>query len=410
MLASLCLFGLLYGGVYLVSDWINNNEDLNNTDPLTVHSSTEPQIIPSSSPTATSTPTPEPSKAPVINEAVWVGVGDVMSHSPQLPGAFNASTKRYDFTPYFQGIKNKLQEGDWIMANLETPVAGADLGYSGYPAFNAPDELAEALKDVGFNILSTANNHSLDRGEQGIIRTNALLKKLKLAFVGTASSDEEAKEQVIIEKNGIRMGFLSYTYGTNGIPIPKGKPYMVNLIDEKKIKEDISSLRQAGADLITVAMHFGIEYQTSPSEEQKSIARSLVAAGADIIAGSHPHVIQPYEVIETTDHSGQAKRSLIIYSMGNFISNQRGETKDYGVVFKVNFRKNMDSLQTELVDVEATPTWVHRYKPDKHYRYRILPVQETFTDKSDPLLTETEYSMLKKDYAMLVKRLEAMKQ
>ncbi|MFD0586988.1 CapA family protein [Paenibacillus sp. GCM10027627] len=359
---------------------------------------------------ASATPTPEPTPAePVYTEAVWIGVGDIMSHSPQLPGAYDAQTKTYNFKPYFEHVKPVLSGGDWIMANLETPIAGPDFGYTGYPTFNAPIELAEALKDAGFNLLSTANNHSLDKREQGLLKTLDHLKGLGLQAVGTAASQEEAAKPVIVEKNGIKMGFLAYTYGTNGIPIPEGKPYLVNMIDEVKIIADIQTLKQSGADLVSVSLHFGNEYQTEPSEEQKKLARSLVAAGADIIAGSHPHVVQPYEVIETTDANGEVKRSLIIYSMGNFISNQRGDSKDYGVIFKVGIRKNSTAGTATVTEVEAIPTWVHRYKPDRSFRYRILPIKETLAAKNDKLLKAGDYETMQNDYDMLVTRLDSMK-
>lgn len=364
-------------------------------------------IEPSAAPPS---PTPEPTPVePVFTEAVWVGVGDIMSHTPQLPGAYDAKLGVYNFDPFFQEVKDILGQGDWIMANLETPIAGADFGYTGYPTFNAPFELAEALKNAGFNLLSTANNHSLDKGERGLLRTLEHLKELNLQAIGTASSQEEADALIISEHNGIQMGLLAYTYGTNGIPIPEGKPYLVNMIDEEKIKADIARLKAHGADLVTVALHFGNEYQTVPSESQKTLARALVAAGADIIAGSHPHVIQPYEVIEGYDEKGNEKRSLIIYSMGNFISNQRGDSKDYGVIFKVGVRKNVTENTTTLTEIEAIPTWVHRYKPDRSFRYRILPVEETLAVKEDKLLRASDYEQMQRDFDMLVQRLESMK-
>ncbi|WP_246096088.1 CapA family protein [Paenibacillus sinopodophylli] len=365
---------------------------------------------------ATPTATPEPTALPpteepepVYADAVWMAVGDVMMHKPQLPGAYDKKTKRFDFNPFFAHVKPILAQGDFVIANLETPMAGADLGYSGYPLFNAPEELGEALKAAGFNLITNANNHSLDQGEVGILRTLDSLKTVGLPSTGTAASQDEADNLLLTEKNGIVMGLLAYTYGTNGIKIPEGKPYLVSLIDEEKIKADMHRLREAGADFITVSLHFGTEYQITPNDEQKRLARSLVAAGADIIAGSHPHVIQPYEVIETTDENGHAKKGLIIYSMGNFISNQRGDSKDYGVIFKVNIRKNMTDGSVDIIDVESIPTWVHRYKPDQSYRYRVLPVEETIAAANDPLLTEADYEVLQKNILMLRNRLDSMK-
>lgn len=367
-------------------------------------------IVPTVTPAPTlPSPTPEPTPPePVFADAVWMGVGDVMSHMPQLPGAYDAEMGTYDFTPFFEEVKPILAQGDWVMANLETPIAGKEFGYSGYPTFNAPTELAEALRGAGFNLLSTANNHSLDKGEKGLLKTLEHLKELGFVTVGTAASQGEADMPVISEQNGIRMGLLSYTYGTNGIPIPEGKPYLVSLIDEEQIKSDIQKLRDSGADVVTIALHFGNEYQTTPTEEQKRLARALIAAGADIIAGSHPHVIQPYEVLETTDSNGQSKKALIIYSMGNFISNQRGDSKDYGVIFKVGIRKNVTEGITTLTDVEAIPTWVHRYQPDRYYRYRVLPVEETLAAMNDELLTESAYAQMRQDFDMLIERLESL--
>lgn len=351
----------------------------------------------------------EPPPEPVYTDAVWVAVGDIMMHSPQLPGAYDQAAKRYNFDPFFTEVKPILEQGDWVMGNLETPVAGPSFGYSGYPKFNAPAELAEALKHAGFNLITNANNHSMDQGEQGLLRTLENLKALELQTTGTFATQEEANSLLLSEKNGIVMGLLAYTYGTNGIILPEDKPYLVSLIDVQKMIADIKRIREAGADLVTIALHFGTEYQTVPNDEQKRLARSLIAAGADIIAGSHPHVVQPYEVVESFDDDGHAKKGLIIYSMGNFISNQRGDTKDYGVIFKVNVRKNMTDGTIDLTEFEAIPTWVHRYKPDRSYRYRILPVEETIAASSDTLLTQADYDTLQRDYLLLRNRLDSMK-
>lgn len=287
-------------------------------------------------------------------------------------------------------------------------MAGKEFGYTGYPTFNAPIELAQALWNAGFNTLSTANNHTLDKGVKGAIATLDNVKALGFVTVGSARDMEEAEEIVIVEQNDISMGFLSYTYGTNGIPIPEGKEFIVNLIDKDKIIADIGRLRDEGADVVTIAMHFGNEYQTKPTEEQKTLARELIAAGADIIAGSHPHVLQPYEVVSLQDEEGMERQGLIIYSMGNFISNQRGDSKDYGAIFRVDLRKHFETGRIEIKDVTVTPTWVHRYKPDSNYRYRILPVEETLADKNDPLLKASDYTSLEADFAMLTKRLNSM--
>ncbi|MFC4777640.1 CapA family protein [Paenibacillus sp. GCM10023252] len=364
---------------------------------------------PLASSTPEASPSPSPTPAPQYAEADWIAVGDLMMHSPQVPGAYDAKKKRYVFDSFFSEVKSILSSGDWVLANLETPIAGNDRGFKGYPLFNAPIELADAMKQAGFTIVTTANNHALDQGVSGALNTLKTLKQHQFTVTGTAASAADAAELVLVEKNGIVMGMLAYTYGTNGIPIPKDKPYIVNLIDENKIIQDIRKLRGAGADFVTVALHFGKEYETAPNEEQKRLARKLAAAGADIIAGSHPHVIQPYEVVDMVDEQGRSRQALIIYSMGNFISNQRGLTKEYGVIYKVKVRKQLHDGTIQLTAIEPIPTYTHRYKPDAYYRYRVLPLPDILkASEPDPLLSKSEYPALEAMLSKLTTRIQSM--
>lgn len=335
-------------------------------------------------------------------EGLLAAVGDIMMHMPQLPAYYDPDTNRYDFSPFFTEVKALIAEADWAMANLETTLS-ADGDYSGYPRFSSPHELAAALKDAGFDIVTTANNHALDRGVPGVMRTLEFLRAQGLVTRGTYRSPEEAAEPTIIERNAIRLGLLAYTYGTNGIPVPKDMPWLIDLIDEERIARDIAALREAGADYIAIALHFGTEYQTEPSEEQKRLARRLIAAGADLIAGSHPHVIQPYEIVEATDADGSVRQGVILYSMGNFISNQRGDTKEYGVLYRIRLRK--EEGVTRATDVEPVITWVHRYKAEGRNHYRILPVERVLEERNDPLLTGADYEGLANDLGAIRKRL-----
>mgnify|MGYP002620152577 CR=1 FL=1 len=353
-------------------------------------------------------PEPAPPGSPgsgVPAEGLLAAAGDIMMHMPQLPAYYDPESKRYDFTPFFTEVKPYLQDADWAMANLETTLS-EDGDYSGFPRFSSPHELAAALKDAGFGIITTANNHALDRGARGVERTLGFLEEQGLVTRGTARSAEEAAEPVIVERNHIRIGLLAYTYGTNGIPVPEDMPWLVDLIDEERMVRDIAALREAGADYIAIALHFGVEYQTEPSGEQKALARRLIAAGADLIAGSHPHVVQPYEVVETQDESGAPRRGVILYSMGNFISNQRGGTKDYGMICRIRLRK--EEGVTRTIDVEPVITWVHRYKAEGRNHYRILPVERVLEERSDPLLTAADYAQMEKNLATLKDRLTAM--
>jgi poly-gamma-glutamate synthesis protein (capsule biosynthesis protein) len=335
---------------------------------------------------------PEPS--PYTTEAKLIAVGDIMMHGSQIKSGYNSQTKTYSYETFFREVKDIFSAGDWVIGNLETTLAGAEAKYTGYPRFNAPAELADAIKEAGFNILTTANNHSLDRNEKGVLKTLENVKQRGLLPVGTAASQEESEEILIVEKNEISMAILAYTYGTNGIPIPKGKDYLVNLIKEEEIVKDILEARQLGADIVTVALHFGSEYQRQPNAQQKQLVEVLIKAGADIILGSHPHVVQPYQIFEVAGEGGKIRKAVAIYSMGNFISNQRGNYKDLGVIFEANIQKNFPEETVEIVEVKALPTWVHRYSENGKWIFRVLPLEKVLAAKNDPLLGAKDYQLL----------------
>lgn len=345
----------------------------------------------------------EPEQKPIktyTKEAKLVAVGDIMMHSPQLPSYYHKSTGTYNFKPFFEQVKPLLTQGDFVWANLETPIAGADLRYSGYPMFNAPPELAAALKYAGFNIVTTANNHALDRKELGVTRTLKRLKEQGMMTKGTASSAAEANELTIMTKNDIQMGILAYTYGTNGITIPADKPYLISLINPLQMKKDIQSLRDAGADVVVIALHFGIEYQREPNARQQQLARSLIEAGADIILGSHAHVVQPLEEVHVTQPDGTTRKGYIMYSMGNFISNQQDEYTDYGVIFNATIRKTFPSGTIDITNVKAIPTWVQITGKKNQRKYVVLPVEKTIHDH--------KLALSKKQYSVLASKLQAL--
>jgi poly-gamma-glutamate synthesis protein (capsule biosynthesis protein) len=337
---------------------------------------------------------------PVYAEANLVAVGDIMMHMPQIRSGYDPESGTYSFHHFFTEVKPLLAAGDWVIGNLETPLADGDKrGYTGYPEFNAPPELADALKEAGFNIVTTANNHALDRRESGVLRTLENLRLRDLLPVGTHASPEEAEDVAVVTKNGIALAILSYTYGTNGIPIPEGKPYLVNLIDEEKIAADIDKARSLGADAVSVALHFGNEYQTMPSEDQKTLAHNLLGQGADIILGSHPHVLQPYEIVETVLNDGTVKKGIILYSMGNFISNQdrhnnNGKPTDIGAVFEIGIRKQLPGGPVTFTGVRATPTYVHKYSDNGLTKHRVLPLEAVLLNRDDALLTGNDYVRL----------------
>lgn len=308
----------------------------------------------------------------IVQEPIQVqisAVGDVMMHLPQIHSGKKADGS-YDFHPFFQEIKSKLSEADITFANFETTLRGTDIPYQGYPRFNSPDEIVLALKDAGVDVLSTANNHSLDTGEKGVIRTYQRIKEMGLHPVGTAASADAPKE-VIIEKKGIKIAFLAYTESTNGIPVPKDKPYLVNLLDIEQIKEDIRKVKERGAEYILVSLHFGMEYQRKPSEKQIEIAHQVLEAGADAILGSHPHVLQPIQEVMS-----QGKKKVIIYSMGNFISNQKDKHTDEGVIVDLHIQKDPNTNQVELTKVSYLPTLTHKYYENGRLNYRVIPIAD----------------------------------
>jgi len=337
-----------------------------------------------------------------------------MVHMPQLPAYYDKASDRYDLTPWFSQVKPILESGDWVVGNLETPMAGKDLKYTGFPRFNAPDELATAIKNAGIQLVSTANNHSLDRGVPGVQRTLATVRKAGLIPFGTSESAEDRNRVVIEERNGIRMGFLSYTYGTNGIPIPKGKEYAVNLIDLDAIKRDIEKLRQADADAVTVSLHFGVEYQRMPNADQTSLAEELVRAGADIILGSHPHVVQPYEEISvpaSESFDGTPRKGIAIYSLGNFISNQTGNWKDVGVIFGVRMTKTVypdGTRSMEWNEITTEPTWVHIAPKNQKRHYTIIPLTSELKQRKFAGLRPNDYTEMKKKSDGLQKHLRKL--
>ena len=332
---------------------------------------------------------------PEIKEAKLIAVGDIMMHSTQTRSGYDAKSQIYNFDSFFAPVKNILSKGDWVIGNLETPLAGEDVGgYTGYPLFNAPAQLADAAKKAGFNILTTANNHALDRGEKGVIRTIANLRDRQIAFTGTSASATQASKPLISTKNNISLAILAYTYGTNGIPIPKGKDYLVSLIDEKKIVKDIAKARKQGADIIAISLHFGDEYQRQPNPQQKQLVENLLKAGADISLGSHPHVVQPYKIFKFPGKNGKTRKAVAIYSMGNFISGQMKDYTDLGVIFQVTIRKKFPEKTAEITGIKALPTWVHRYTLNNQLKYRVLPLEQTVTQKKDALLATSQYPVL----------------
>ncbi|MBE9225381.1 CapA family protein [Phormidium sp. LEGE 05292] len=339
-------------------------------------------------------PKPTPVKS-YTKEAKLVAVGDLLMHMSLTRSGYIPEQKTYNFDGFFTEVKPIISSADWAIANVETTLAGAEMGYSGYPLFNAPPQLVDAAKKAGFNVLTTSNNHSLDKGEKGVINTINNIRFRGVVSTGTARTAKEAAQILMVKKNDINMAILAYTYGTNGIPIPQGKTYLVSLIDEGKIINDIARARKQGADLVTVSLHFGNEYQRQPDAAQKQLVESLIKAGADIILGSHPHVVQPYQVFRVKGKDGKLKTRAVIYSMGNFVGNQNGKYRNLGVIFAVKVRKTFPQKTVEIVQVEALPTAIDKYTLNNKLNFRVLPLSATLSRKEVPFLSPQERLVLK---------------
>lgn len=283
-------------------------------------------------------------------------VGDLMCHLPQTK---NAETTKgvYDFKPSFEYIKPYLQNADLTIGNLETTFAGTQQPYAGYPAFNSPDAYCEAIKDAGFDFLVTANNHSMDTKEAGLLRTVEIIKKNNLGYAGTYLSQADHDSVRILNIKGIKLGILNYTYGTNGSYPSTNHQYMLNVIDSAGITDAVLNCKKKGADAILVFYHMGLENVVEPTQAQKDAVRFALNAGANFIIGAHPHVVGP----TTTQFSKAINDSVFIaYSLGNFLSNQYWRYTDAGVILKLTVEKNFTTNHTKYKNASFMPTWVYR--------------------------------------------------
>lgn len=304
-----------------------------------------------------------------LEETITLGaIGDILIHDWVYEDA--QLENGYDFTPMFKYIESVLKEPDILLANQETLLGGEEIGISSYPTFNSPQEVGDALVSSGVDIVSTANNHSLDKGERGQLASLDYLDKIGLPHVGTYRNETERQTLTIMEQNGISVAYLSYTYGTNGIPVPKGKEYLVNLIDKERMKEEIERAKE-NADIVVMSLHWGNEYQRFPTSAQKELGQYLIDAGVDILFGHHPHVLQPMEWAQSTD----GRTALIVYSLGNFLSGQMWDYKDIGGMATIDVTKTLDKNGTviKLSNPKFYPTFV---SSKNLQNYRVVPLQD----------------------------------
>jgi len=305
--------------------------------------------------------------------------GDAMQHKSQIVNALRNG--EYDYSSYFKYVKNEITSADLAIVNLETPLGGKP--YKGYPQFSSPDEFAAALKDAGFSVFLTANNHAVDCYSKGINRTIDVLDSLGVYHTGTFknSSEREQNYPLIIEKNGIKMAFLNYTYDTNSIK-PEA-PCIVNMIDTVLIREDIQKALRANPDVIIAVMHWGEEYKLNQNKSQEQLARFLIEQGVDLIIGSHPHVVQPSQIFTDSINS---RKHLIVYSLGNFVSGMSAVNTDGGQMISVTLKKIV--WNTQIESCGNLLVYTQQKKSNGKIDFTLIPV--TIAEKSSHLLAEID--------------------
>lgn len=295
-------------------------------------------------------------------------IGDILIHSPLYKDAWNGNS--YDFRPMLDQVKPLLHSSDLTFANQETILGGTEIGLSSYPQFNSPVEVGEAFFDAGVDIVSNANNHSLDKYEDGVLKSTKHLSEIGLEYVGSFNSFEDLATPRILQRNGIDIGFLAYTYGTNGIIRPPDKPYLVNYINTDEIITAVKELKKQ-TDFVVVSLHFGNEYQPLPSNEQKELAAAVIKAGADIILGHHPHVLQPVDWITREDGT----KGFVIYSLGNFLSGQTTLDRRIGGILDLTLTHKIGPSGT--VDTVSSPVFTPTFVYHSNYtNFKIVPLYE----------------------------------
>lgn len=325
--------------------------------------------------------------------------GDAMQHKSQLDGA---KTKNgYSYSSYFKHIKHQLDSMDLTVVNFETTLPGK--AYTGYPCFGSPDEYAFALKDAGFNVFLTANNHCLDKGRRGVERSIQILDSIKVKHLGTYINQKKKDlfYPMMIVKKGIRMALLNYSYGTNGIE--SEAPNVVNLIDKKQILADIALAKLMKPDIIIANMHWGDEYKLSANQTQKNLADFLVKNGVRLVIGSHPHVVQPIDI----QKENKEIKNIVVYSMGNFISGMKAANTDGGMIVKIDLSKN-DEGKVNIDTCSYSLVWVHKPIEEGRQQFQLIPVEEYNSDQGKVKLGEIAFNRMKSFASTAKKTIEIM--
>lgn len=309
-----------------------------------------------------------------IKTVSLMAVGDDLIHT-QIIKSGEKEDKTYNYDHLFEHITSYAKKADLAVINQETILGGKSFSYSGYPRFNSPTEIGDAIAKAGFNVVLHATNHSMDKGEKGLQNTiNYWKEKKGITILGVNETKEEQDTIKIVEKNGIKIAMLNYTYSLNGLPLPKNRTYMVNLLtdsNQKKIEADLEKARKE-ADFVIVFPHWGTEYSYKISSLQKKWTEVFLEAGVDLVLGSHPHVLEPVEWVERED----GHKMLVYYSLGNYVSHQKEVPRMLGGMAQVTIEKKKD--KTEIKEAQITPLVTHYNNKTNEHRVYLL---EDYTEE-----------------------------
>ena len=417
---TICILLVLGSAAFVAALWMgffDAGEEGPGLD-LPIPGTSSPVSEPSTETTVPPTTAPEPET--IVATATISSTGDILMHMPVVNSGKTDSG--YDFDKIFQYLKEYAEDADFAAANLETTLAGLDNGYqySGYPHFNCPDEIVDGVRDAGFDLMLTVNNHSYDTTLVGYKRTLEVTREKGMQTLGTMLSDDEPK-YLIQDVNGIKIGMLAYTYATavtsDGRPSLNGNAAMkeagiCNYFTYEnlpgfynEVEKHLEAMKAEGAEATMLFIHWGVEYQTTQNAQQEKIAQALCDLGIDVIVGGHPHVVQPVDLLTSTtdpDH-----KTVCLYSMGNAVSNQRlgnisyvstAHTED-GVLFSVTFCKYSDG-SVHLLSTDILPTWVYLDKSGSPSTYTIIPLDDSRSDQWAELysLSDSVYESAVKSY------------
>ena len=302
-------------------------------------------------------------------------LGDIMCHNTQYLDAYNSSTDSYNFSYVFDDISYYIQNSNIAIANLETSFAGEDKGYSNYPRFNTPDNLAHNLKKLGLDVIATANSHSLDYGFEGLSRTLDVLDSADISHVGTNKTQEEQDNILIKYVKGIKLAFVNYTCNTTNLAIPSDKGFCVNTSNKDLIKKQIDKAKSQNADIIIAYMNWGNEYTNSINDTQTELSDFLFKNGVDIIFGSHPHVLQKMEKKTVTLEDGSSKDGFIIYSLGNFISDQNLKDTRTSIILTLTITKHTTG-NISIDKVDYVPTYMYENNTLDDKKMKLLDINK----------------------------------